>query len=78
MHREHLLAADPLVDHVDGHAAQGEQVRQELPVVDFRRARRDLVGDLPPHRTERPLPRGDVMVLGFRHHTIEIEENGFQ
>ena len=27
---------------------------------------------------KRPLPGGDVMVVGFRDHAVEIEENGFQ
>ena len=77
-HSEDLLAPDPLLDLVRRDAAAGEEIPEELAVIDVGRSHRDVVGHLPSHDAERPLPRGDVVVLGVRDDTIEIEENGFQ
>ena len=78
LHREHLLAANPFVDLVRGDPALGEELGQEFAVVDLRRPGRHLVGDLPSHDGKRPLPGGDVMVVGVRDHAVEIEKNGFR
>ena len=61
-----------------GHPALGKELGEEFAVVDLGRPGRDLVGDLPSHDGERPLPCGDVMVFGVRDHAVEIEENGFR
>ena len=57
---------------------RGEQPGEEFAVVDIGRSGRHVVRDLPSHCREGSLPGGDVMVVSFRDHTIEIEKNCFQ
>ena len=75
---QRLLAPHPFVDLDARDAPLAEEIGQEDPVVDFGRSSRHLIGHLPSQRGQGPLPGGDVMVVGFRDHTVEIEENGFE
>ncbi len=75
--RERLLAADPFFDLDGRDAAAGEQVLDELTVVDLRRGCRHEIGHLPAEGRERPLPGRDVKVFRVGDHAIEVEEDGF-
>ena len=78
LHGQRLLAAHPFVDLAIGDSAVGKKLGQELAVVDLGRPCRHFFGDLPSHDGKRPLPGGDVMVVGVRDHAVEIEQNGFR
>ena len=54
----------------------GEDLGEEGAVVHLGGPGADLVGHLPAHRGEGPLPGGDVDVLGVGDHAVEVEQHG--